>query len=225
MRFLYVRVWAEGVKLQLQNESEGELIKVGTLFPFNYRVFAEPPISQHIRYRGALCRGALMGAVQDWGGEGVTPCMDRSHMSACHDVCLCEQMKNEAEARRQQYILEGEGEAQAIRLRAQVLLRQTGPAPSSVKLTSTVLDMSTRAIGLNGPPTLSTTFLDRLGCSLMGSMFVLQAYAEAINVVAEALSTNKGMDAAKIQVSPATRSSSQHIDMVVHMACKHHVQR
>jgi regulator of protease activity HflC (stomatin/prohibitin superfamily) len=51
-------------------------------------------------------------------------------MSACDDVCLCEQMKNEAEARRQQYILEGEGEAQAIRLRAQVLLRQTGLGPS-----------------------------------------------------------------------------------------------
>lgn len=48
----------------------------------------------------------------------------------------------------------------------------------------------------------------------MGCVFVLQAYAEAINVVAEALSTNKGMDAAKIQVSPPARSSSQHVDMV-----------
>lgn len=43
----------------------------------------------------------------------------------------------------------------------------------------------------------------------MGCVLVLQAYAEAINVVAEALSTNKGMDAAKIQVSPLTRLSSQ----------------
>jgi regulator of protease activity HflC (stomatin/prohibitin superfamily) len=30
------------------------------------------------------------------------------------------QMKNEAEARKQQYILEAQGEAQAIRLRAEV---------------------------------------------------------------------------------------------------------
>lgn len=65
------------------------------------------------------------------GGWGVKPYMAQSHISACHDVCLCEQMKNEAEARRQQYILEGEGEAQAIRLRAQVLWRQTVQRPIS----------------------------------------------------------------------------------------------
>lgn len=65
--------------------------------------------------------------VRQWSREGIG--LYSGHWSAPRRLTYIEprplsglvlQMKNEAEARRQQYILEGQGEAEAIRLRAEV---------------------------------------------------------------------------------------------------------